>query len=252
MRRLPPRSHRPTLRMSRLARVVIPDLAHHVTQRGNGRQQTFYRDADYLLYLKLLSESCTASRVACLAYCLMPNHVHLLLVPATADGLRQCLCVVHQAYARIMNARRGLSGHFWQGRYGSVPMDEPHLYEALRYVLLNPVRARLALTAEEWRWSSANVYLSGARDGLTNPWRMLGLIGDMRTYLAERPDVVRVERLRVAETIGRPAADVEFIRRLEAATGRRLRPRRRGAPARRPAAPESAAPTVTGSIECVQ
>lgn len=221
--------------MSRLARLVIPGLAHHVTQRGNGRQQVFFGEADYARYLRLLTESCAATRVACLAYCLMPNHVHLVLVPATEDGLRRCLCVVHRAYAGALNARFGRTGHFWQGRYGSVAMDEAHLYEALRYVLLNPVRARLATTADAWRWSSARVYLEGERDGLTNPWHMLGAIADMRAYLAARPDAVRVERLRVAETIGRPAAESDFLRRLERDCGRRLRPRRRGPVARAPA-----------------
>jgi putative transposase len=215
--------------MSRLARVVIPGLAHHVTQRGNGRQQVFFSDADYARYLRLLIESSAATRVSCLGYCLMPNHVHLILVPATDDGLRRCLAVVHRAYAGALNTRRGTSGHFWQGRYGSVVMDEAHLYEALRYVLLNPVRAGLVATANEWRWSSANVYLAGARDGLTNPWRMLGQIPDMSAYLAARSDAVRVERLRVAETIGRPAAEDDFLRLLERETGRRLRARARGA-----------------------
>jgi putative transposase len=214
--------------MSRLARVVIPDLAHHVTQRGNGRQQVFFTDADYARYLRLLTESCEATRVSCLAFCLMPNHVHLILVPATQDGLRRCLAVVHRTYAGLLNTRSGLCGHFWQGRYGSVVMDEAHLYEALRYVLLNPVRAGLVARADEYRWSSARVYLAGARDGLTNPWRMLGLIHDMSAYLAARADAVRVERLRAAETIGRPAADADFLTRLEQHTGRQLRPQRRG------------------------
>ena len=238
--------------MTRLARVVIPGLAHHVTQRGNGRQQVFFCDADYARYLQLLTESCAATRVSCLAYCLMPNHVHLILVPATADGLRRCLCVVHRAYAGALNARQGRSGHFWQGRFGSVVMDELHLYEALRYVLLNPVRAQLTATAGAWRWSSARVYLSGARDGLTQPWRMLGLIGDMSAYLAARADAVRVERLRVSETTGRPAAEAEFLRRLELDTDRRLRPRRRGRAALAPSALPAAAASVTDSAETLQ
>jgi putative transposase len=237
--------------MSRLARIVVPGLAHHVTQRGNGRQQVFFRDADYAWYLQLLTASCAATRVSCLAYCLMPNHVHLLLVPATVDGLRRCLSVVHRAYAGALNARLGRSGHFWQGRYGSVAMDEPHLYEALRYVLLNPVRARLTVTPEAWRWSSARVYLAGECDELTNPWRMLGLIGDVRTYLAERPDAVRVERLRVAETIGRPAAEADFLLRLEQETGRRLRSRRCGPKAREYWARHDDQATVTDRVDAV-
>ena len=238
--------------MTRLARVVIPGLAHHVTQRGNGRQQVFFRDADYARYLQLLTASCAATRVSCLAYCLMPNHVHLILVPDTDDGLRRCLSVVHRAYAGALHARLGRSGHFWQGRYGSVPMDELHLYEALRYVLLNPVRARLTVTADAWRWSSARVYLAGESDGLTTPWRLLGLIGDMPRYLAARPDAVRLERLRVAETIGRPAADDDFLQRLEADTGRRLRSRRRGPTARESGARHDLRATVTDRVDTVQ
>jgi putative transposase len=238
--------------MSRLARVVVPGLAHHVTQRGNGRQQTFVDDADSAQYLYLLTASCLASRVSCFAYSLMPTHVHRLLVPATSDGLRRCLSVGHHADARAMNARRGVSGHVWQGRCGSVPMDAPHLNDALCSVLVHPVRAELALTAEAWEGSSAGAYLRGARDGLTNPWRMLGVIGAVPGYLASPPDAVRIERLRVAETIGRPAAEADFLGRLGQDTGRRMRPRRRGAPARPPAAPERAAPTVTSSIERAQ
>jgi putative transposase len=214
--------------VSRLARVVIPDLAHHITQRGNGRQQVFFADADYAYYLRLLAASCAAAHVSCLAFCLMPNHVHLILVPSDEDGLRRCLAAVHRTYAGALNLRRGLSGHFWQGRYGSVVMDNPHLYEALRYVLLNPVRAGLVASLAEWRWSSARVYLGGESDGLTSPWRMLSVLPPIADYLAHGADAGRVERLRVAGSIGRPAVDPDFLTRLEQATGRRLRPRQRG------------------------
>ena len=214
--------------MSRLARVVIPGLAHHVTQRGNGRRQVFFSDADYALYLRLLREACTEVRVSCLSFCLMPNHTHLILVPATEDGLRRCLATVHRAYAGYLNARRNVTGHFWQGRYGSCPMDAAHLYEALRYVLLNPVRAGLVRSAALWRWSSARSYLTGTGDDLTNPTRMLGVIPDMPAYLGDAPDLERLARLRSGRTTGRPAADDDFIRRLEAQTNRRLRPGKRG------------------------
>jgi putative transposase len=214
--------------MARLARVVIPGLAHHVTQRGNGRQQVFFSDTDRALYLRLLRDASAAARVTCLAFCLMPNHVHLILVPSSHDGLRRCLAAVHRAYAARMNTKRNVTGHFWQGRYGSVPMDDAHLYEALRYVLLNPVRARLVHTASAWRWSSAGVYLTRKQDGLTSPWRMLTQISDMAAYLDEQPDEERLRRLREAETIGRPAATAEHLLRIETQTGRRLRPGRRG------------------------
>ncbi|MCC7051926.1 MAG: transposase [Gemmatimonadaceae bacterium] len=219
--------------MARIARVVIPGLAHHVTQRGNGRQRTFHSAEDCLEYLHLLRRACAAQKVTCLAYCLMPNHVHLILEPATGDGLRRSLAVVHQRYAQRSNARHGVTGHFWQGRYGSVPMDDAHLYEALRYVLLNPVRASLAQTAAEWRWSSARAYLTGADDGLTHPRRLLRMIGNVATYLGDEPNAQRVAGLRAASTIGRPVGSPEFVRRLEALTGRGLAPKGPGRPARR-------------------
>jgi putative transposase len=214
--------------MARLARVVIPGLAHHVTQRGNGRQQVFFSAVDCALYLRLLRNACATTRVTCLAFCLMPNHVHLILVPSSDDGLRRCLAAVHRAYAGCLNARRNVTGHFWQGRYGSVPMDDAHLYEALRYVLLNPVRARLVRTASAWRWSSARTYLTQKDDFVTNPSRMLTCIPDMVGYLDEAPHPERLQRLREGETIGRPAVSVDGMARLEVQLGRRLRSRRTG------------------------
>jgi len=214
--------------MARLARVVIPGLPHHVTQRGNGRQQVFFSDSDYALYLRLTTEACSAAGVGCLAFCLMPNHVHLILVPATPDGLRHCLSRTHRAYAGLLNARRHTTGHFWQGRYGSVPMDAAHLHEALRYVLLNPVRAKLVLGASAWRWSSAKAYLMGEPDGLTNCQRLLNAIPDMRAFVRDIPDAERLKRLRAAETTGRPAAAAEFIRGLESTMDRTLTPGKRG------------------------
>ena len=214
--------------MARLARVVVPGLAHHVTQRGNGRQQVFFSERDYALYLRLITEACTAASVSCLAFCLMPNHVHLILTPATSHGLRHCLSATHRAYAGILNARRRRTGHFWQGRYGSVPMDDAHLYEALRYVLMNPVRAKLVTGATSWKWSSARAYVLGKADGLTNCHRMLDQIPDMRAFLCDVPDTERLVRLRAAETIGRPAAAADFTRELESKMNRVLLAGRRG------------------------
>jgi putative transposase len=116
--------------MARLARVVVPGHPHHVTQRGNGRARTFFGDGDYALYRDLLAENCRNAGVEVWAWCLMPNHVHLILVPSDPDGLRRALARVHRGYAGIIQARRKRSGHFWQGRYGAVAMDEQHLAAA--------------------------------------------------------------------------------------------------------------------------
>src|SRR6202789_2286051 len=137
--------------MARLARVVIPGLPHHVTQRGNGRARVFFCDEDYALYRDLLAAACRAAGVEIWAYVLMPTHVHLILTPGDSDGLRRALAPAHRRYAGHIHARRKRSGHFWQGRFGAVAMDEEHLGAALRYVALNPVRARLVARAEDWR-----------------------------------------------------------------------------------------------------
>jgi putative transposase len=108
--------------MARLARVVIPGLPHHVTQRGNGGARTFFSDSDFARYRDLLAASCREAEVAVWAWCLMPNHVHLVLVPSDPDGLRRALAPVHREYAGIIHARRKRSGHFWQGRFGCVAM----------------------------------------------------------------------------------------------------------------------------------
>ena len=129
--------------MARLARLVIPGAPHHVTQRGNGRAQTFFGEADYALYRDLLARSCQDAGVEVWAWVLMPNHVHLVLTPGDEDGLRRALAPVHRRYAGHVHARERRTGHFWQGRFGAVVMDEAHLCAALAYVAQNPVRAAL-------------------------------------------------------------------------------------------------------------
>jgi putative transposase len=215
--------------MARLARVIVPGLPHHVTQRGNGGARTFFSDDSYRLYLRLLTEECRAARVACLAYVLMPNHVHLILVPGDQDGLRKALSATHRAYAGINNARRGKTGHFWQGRFGSVAMDGDHTGAALRYVLMNPVRASLVRRPEDWPWSSARALLTGTPDGLTDVKAVTGQFGDIRALIGGTPaDEMMALALRRAETIGRPLGTASFVANLERKLKRSLTPRKRG------------------------
>lgn len=214
--------------MARLARVVIPDHPHHVTQRGNGRARTFFADADYALYRDLLAEHCRAAGVEVWAWCLMPNHVHLILVPSDADGLRRSLARVHRQYAGVIQARRKRTGHFWQGRFGAVAMDEDHLAAALRYVSLNPVRARLVDRAQDWRWSSTRAHLRGREDGITALRPIRDRFPDFADLLASEQNADTVERLRAAESVGRPLGDDRFLARLERLTRRRLKPATRG------------------------
>jgi putative transposase len=214
--------------MARLARVVIAGHPHHVTQRGNGGARTFFADADYAVYRDLLREHCHAADVAVWAWCLMPNHVHLVLVPSDADGLRRALAPVHRGYAGIIHARRRRTGHFWQGRFGAVAMDEEHLLAALAYVALNPVRARLVERARDWRWASTRAHLTGRDDGITALQPIRDRVPDFAALLAGAEDAEAFARLRAAESIGRPLGDPRFMARLERLTGRSLRPGKRG------------------------
>lgn len=214
--------------MARLARVVIPGHPHHVTQRGNGRARTFFGEADYALYRDLLAEHCRAADVEVWAWCLMPNHVHLILVPHDADGLRRALAPVHRRYAGIMHARRKRTGHFWQGRFGAVVMDENHLAAALAYVALNPVRARLAKRARDWRWSSTRAHLAGKDDGVTALAPIRDRFPRFADLLAAEQDADMFARLRAAESIGRPLGGDGFLATIERLTARQLRPGKRG------------------------
>ena len=214
--------------MARLARLIVPGIPHHVTQRGNGRARTFFGDADYARYRDLLAECCREARVEVWGWVLMPNHVHLILVPAAPDGLRRALARVHRQYAGHVHQRLQRSGHFWQGRFGAVAMDEEHLAAALRYVVLNPVRARIVERAKDWRWSSVHAYLTGRDDGLPVVRPVLERFPRFADLIEAGPDHQAFARLRRAESIGRPLGSESFLQKLEAVTNRRLRPGKRG------------------------
>jgi putative transposase len=215
--------------MARLARVVIPNIPHLVTQRGNGGAKSFFSDDDYEFYLKLLAEACTANRVRCLAYVLMPNHLHLILQPRDAEGLSKAMSSVHRAYAGHINTRRKKTGHFWQGRFGCVAMDSENAVNALRYVLHNPVRAKLVKKPEQWSWSSAKAYLKNSKDPLTETTYFRDHCPDMKSLLADSPENEMAEmQLRRAETIGRPLGSVAFLEKLERKLDRTLKAAKRG------------------------
>ncbi len=215
--------------MARLSRVIVPGLPHLVTQRGNGGAKTFFSDDDYRYYLKLLTDNCRSAKVKCLAYVLMPNHMHLVLVPKDADGLRKVLSATHRAYAGTLNARRKKTGHFWQGRFGCVVMDGAHAEAALRYVVTNPVRAKLVKKPEDWAWSSARALLKGREDGLTDATAVTSKYGDIRSLLGETPEQEMLDiALRRAETIGRPLGSTAFLDKLERNLDRILKPAKRG------------------------
>lgn len=214
--------------MARMARVVIPGVPHHVVQRGNRRMDVFFGDDDYRTYLRLVSTFARKSDTAIWAYCLMPNHVHLILVPSHADGLRGTLAEAHRIYAREINRREEWQGHLWQERFYSYPMSDDHLLHAARYIELNPVTAKMVRSPTEWPWSSARAHLVGSDDGIVTTRPLLERVGDWQAILAERMDPDAREMLEKHLQTGRPVGDTDFVERLEALTGRRLRPAKRG------------------------
>ena len=222
--------------MARLARVVAPGLPHHVTQRGNRRQEVFFGDEDYEAYRALAAEHCRAAGVAVWAYCLMPNHVHLILVPSDEDGLRRALGEAHWRYTRAVNFREGWRGYLWQGRFASFVLDEAHLMAAARYVELNPVRAGLCARAEDWPWSSAAAHLSARDDGLARVAPLLELAPDWRALLDGGLEEAALSAIRTHERTGRPLGSEAFLEGLEARLGRQLKRRPPGPAPRKTAA----------------
>lgn len=215
--------------MARLLRLVVPGIPHHITQRGNRRGQTFFKDSDYALYRDLLAEAAAKARTEIWCYCLMPNHVHLIAVPSDEDGLRRTFAEAHRRYTAFVNTRLRVSGHLWQGRFGSVAMDEPHLANAVRYVSLNPVRARLVTRARDWRWSSVPAHMSGKDDGLVTTAPILERYGSFNAFLRqENAEPATFRQLRQAETTGRPLGSEGWLEQLEKRTGRRLKAQKRG------------------------
>ena len=215
--------------MARLARVVVPGLPYHVTQRGNHREAVFFGDDDYQVYLDLIARAAKASGTEIWGWCcLMPNHVHFIMTPSQADGLRATFAEAHRRYSARIHARLKLTGHLWQGRFSSTAMDERHLVAAARYVAMNPVAAGMAARAQDWPWSSAGAHLAGADDGVVVTAPLLARIPDFAGMLAGAEDDAATCALLASRTTGRPVGAADWIKALETGTGRTLAPAKRG------------------------
>lgn len=220
-----------------MARVVCPRVPQHVTQRGNRREDVFFTDADRKAYLKWLAEYAAKHQVDVLAYCLMSNHVHLVVVPAGEEALQRVLKPLHMRYAQRINRRKGWKGHLWQGRYFSSALDDDYLWAAIRYVERNPVRAKLVPKAEHYAWSSAAGHCGIKEDSVlcsTPDWRrQFESIGDWSAWIAAGDESSQLETLRRNADKGLPCGSEKFILRLEKLVGRELAFRPRGRPRKR-------------------
>ncbi|MBU0617220.1 MAG: transposase [Planctomycetes bacterium] len=224
--------------MPRVARIVIPGVPHHVTQRGNNRQDVFFVDDDYRVYLELLCRLAELNRVEIHGYCLMANHVHLIATPASEHALAATVGRTRFRYSQYVNRLHACSGHLWQGRFHSTALDQEHFWWALRYVERNPVRARVVRRAWRYRWSSAAAHVGETRsDELIDlrAWRRRSARLDWRALLCEPEDELAVHRLRSHTHTGRPLGSDSFVAKLERRLGRRLRPLPVGRPRKKPA-----------------
>ncbi|MBU2027287.1 MAG: transposase [Pseudomonadota bacterium] len=214
-----------------MSRAVAVGYPHHITQRGNYRQSVFSDADDYAHYLKWLAQYARKYGLEIWAYCLMPNHVHFVGVPAAADSLARTFNTVHMQYAQYYNQKREAKGHLWQGRFFSCVLDERHTYAAVRYVELNPVRGGMVASPEEYPWSSAKSHVTGFSDPvLSGRCFLMETLKDWRQYLGEEKDPDAQKKVIEATNSGHPCGADVFVRQMEAVIGRRFIPRPAGRP----------------------
>lgn len=212
--------------MPRLARTVFAGFPHHITQRGNRHENVFFTEEDRQLYLEWLKEYALRYKVKILAYCLMSNHIHLIAVPAQPDSLQRAFKPLHMRYAQYINRKQRWSGHLWQGRFFSSPLDEAYLWSCVRYVERNPVRASMVAKAEYYPWSSAAGHCKLTSDSLLTTtsvhWRTFESITDWSAWLAEQDDAEHLEIIRRNTQKNLPCGSDIFVEYLERLSGQAL------------------------------
>jgi len=217
--------------MPRIARVIAAGYPHHVTQRGNNRSTVFFDDEDRQTYLTLLKKYSEKHCLRIWAYCLLDNHLHLLVVPEQESSLARGVGLTNQVYTQYLNRKLSQSGRVWQNRFFSCVVEkEKYLWAVARYIERNPLQAGFAAGAEDYPWSSANSHITGKHDPLLDDsW----LDGNERQGYAEfvRYDDEEINNaIRKATKTGRPLGSENFIDSLELSLGQGLRPRKSGRP----------------------
>jgi putative transposase len=213
--------------MPRFARIVIPDIPHHITQRGNNKQDVFFVDDDRMAFLRFLKEQAEKFLLSIDGFCLMTNHIHIIATPHKEDALAKAMGKTNLLYSQYINYMHKRSGHLWQNRFYSCPLDEQYFYEALSYIERNPVRAKMIRSPIIYRWSSASAHTGGEDEfGLidTERWRQQSAGIDWKMALRKGLEVQETNRIRIYCRTGRPLGSDGFISKLESIIGRRLRP----------------------------
>jgi putative transposase len=205
--------------MPRIARVVVPEYPHHITQRGNYRQDIFQGDADRRHYLTLVAEYSRKFNVTILAYCLMNNHVHFIVIPHNKDSLADTFHIVHTRYSQYFNKKLKTAGHLWQGRYYSCVLDERHLLAAARYVERNPVRAGMVNKPADYIWSSARNHVAISNNDIVNADSLFKYIeigqNEWREFVDKSDNPNEVSVIRKYTMTGRPLGNSAFVQKLE-------------------------------------
>ena len=214
--------------MARIARVVVPEFPHHIIQRGNRRQKVFFNEGDYSEYLRLLNIYSQRFKVDILAYCLMPNHAHLIAMPHKDGSLAQAIGETHRNYTRFINFREKWRGYLWQGRFSSYVLDERYLLAATRYILLNPVKAKVVKKPWDYKWSSARHHMKIDNSFLVRDSFLRGLIVDWKDFLNTASGGDDVRLLQLHERTGRPLGDSSFMGKLETLLNINLQKKRAG------------------------
>lgn len=209
-----------------MARVVAVGLPHHITQRGNYRQEVFLNAGDKNRYLTWVQEYSIKNNLSILAYCLMQNHVHFIAIPNQPDSLAKVFNNAHMRYSQYFNSKLKRQGHLWQGRFYSCVLDGSHFVLAARYIERNPVRAGLVEKPWEWSWSSAITHTIKNRSSPIELGDFLGIIGmshsSWKEYIDSPEEESLLQRIRKCTFTGRPLGATAFIEMLEIKLNRKL------------------------------
>lgn len=216
--------------MPRKPRAIIPDVPYHITARANRGEFIFTSDKDRELYAEFIIQYTRKLDVKIYAWCIMGNHVHFILEPSTENGLADLFSIVQQRFSRYLNKKRNRYGRSWQERFYSTPLDIPHLYEAVRYVELNPVRAKITSDIFSYRWSSASGRLSGQSRIPVNEISHYLQIDDWVEYLDEISDEKLATDIRSNTYKGLPSGSQLFVGMMEKLTQSSLREKQPGRP----------------------
>ncbi len=211
--------------MPRMARVMFEDWPFHITHRANERRTILGSDKERRDYLLLLKRYSQRFEMAIWAYCLMENHVHLISVGRKRNAIPRAVGNTHRNFSRNRNGERDVTGHLWANRFFSTALDETHLWTAVRYVELNPVRAGLVRRATDYPWSSARFHagLESSNPLLDSGSPFPGPIGDWSTWLNNGLEDAIENQIRENTYSGRPTGSDLFLSEIEQRLGRSIR-----------------------------